>query len=355
MLNKSQKEGLIKIGAGLEQMAEGIRLVIQEEGNETPVRSAKSPLVKEGAKEPVEDVEVKEGVPEKLYSESELKGKSFNDLKTLAKEKGISAKGTKAELIERLTEVVPENIEEGTDEPEVVEEPKKPVASSKKPTRKAKKEADKPVTVEGVSEEEAERIESIRGELAEFSIEELAEALQSCEITATGNKEALVDKAVEAVLSGVLKFEDDEEDTPDESDKEGDTEVVESDVELDEEMQSIINACTTEERKIVISDFLHESLTEFSSGELKREDMLAWYESKNYDSGDLANLETDELFSDYIQSYVKYIDNDGNLVETDSEPYEVNGETFCCGEQLKYVKEKDEYICEVCGETYEAS
>ena len=47
------------------------------------------------------------------------------------------------------------------------------------------------------------------------------------------------------------------------------------------------------------------------------------------------------------------IDDEGNTNEP-GEPYEINEENYCCGHALKYDKNGKVFICEVCGNKYEA-
>ena len=63
--------------------------------------------------------------------------------------------------------------------------------------------------------------------------------------------------------------------------------------------------------------------------------------------------EEEELLALYIEKKKHFIDDDGEEAEP-GEPYEVGGSNFCCGHELKYSKKTNRYICETCGEEYEA-
>ena len=58
----------------------------------------------------------------------------------------------------------------------------------------------------------------------------------------------------------------------------------------------------------------------------------------------------------YTGSYVDattFVDEEGNIA-LPNEPYEIGENNFCCGHELKYDKKSKMYICEVCGQEYEA-
>lgn len=59
-----------------------------------------------------------------------------------------------------------------------------------------------------------------------------------------------------------------------------------------------------------------------------------------------------ELVDFYIDCKAMFIDDDGDAIETES-PYELNGMPACCGKLLDKNEDGD-YVCQVCGNVYEA-
>ena len=107
---------------GLELISEGINLIL-EGANETVTKIA------EDVKKSVEKT-TKESAPatSREITEEELEGMSYNDLKKLAAELGISPKGNRKELVARLLDSsneVSEDTEEEEEKPTNKTAPKK--------------------------------------------------------------------------------------------------------------------------------------------------------------------------------------------------------------------------------------
>ena len=86
------------------------------------------------------------------YTEEDLKDMSYNDLKKLCKELGIPAIGSRAEIVDKIVNGEPEEIEDDTEE----EAPKTKGRTA--PAKSAKKSAPAEEELEEEEEDEAEEI-----------------------------------------------------------------------------------------------------------------------------------------------------------------------------------------------------
>lgn len=149
----------------------------------------------------------------------DLNSKTLKELKELAKEYGVSTKGSKSAIIGRILEAQ-ENVEEVE---EAVEET-----------------VDTNLTEEEVEEfeeatETVEEDNSLEAQLNEMTVEELADILAEVGISTKGKKQSLVAKVLKAIEEGKIELEL-------ESAEEEDEEVVEDTVE-----EEVVEEETTEE------------------------------------------------------------------------------------------------------------
>lgn len=290
-----------------------------------------------------------------------LDGMTYNNLKKLAKERGVSAVGNRDDITARLLNKDTEaEVEETTEEPE-----------SKKIIKFNKEEA----------EAEAEDIDSndeiyvkVEKAVEGMSNEEIADVLAECGISAKGKRQALIDKVVVAVKDGIIDLDDDDESDTEEAedDTKYDGEVPEEldeyddldDYDYDEEeaketssedeedrTNDTTNPDMTAARKKAIIAKDEEIRDNIESGELSRDDLVEFLQNF-YDTDDeMSDVDDDELIDTYIDAVCRLIDDEGNLVE--GEAYSLNGEPACCGRVLKFVEETNSFVCEACGSEYE--
>lgn len=176
----------------------------------------------------------------------DLNSKTLKELKELAKEYGVSTKGSKSAIIGRILEAQ-ENVEEVE---EAVEET-----------------VDTNLTEEEVEEfEEAtetlEEDNSLEAQLNEMTVEELADILAEVGISTKGKKQSLVAKVLKAIEEGKIELDvesDDEEEVvedtvEDEVVEEATEETVEEDDEEGIDLDEILEELGTKELKTIAKD-----------------------------------------------------------------------------------------------------
>ena len=112
----------------------------------------------------------------------------------------------------------------------------------------------------------------------------------------------------------------------------------------------------TDERREAVEAKMDEIITEYSDGTLTSDDISSYIEDNaTQEEIDLLgdDYTDDDLLMLYMELNKRNIDNDGEEHEP-SEPYEVGDANFCCGHELKYENNTKKFICEHCGEEYEA-
>ena len=112
----------------------------------------------------------------------------------------------------------------------------------------------------------------------------------------------------------------------------------------------------TKARAKAVKSLIGGVIEQIESEQIGEDDILAYLEDNCTDEEkDLLGDEyTDnELIKFYIEMLKRTVDDEGETHEQ-SDPYELNGEDVCCGHTLSYSKKTKKYICEICGEEYEA-
>ena len=112
----------------------------------------------------------------------------------------------------------------------------------------------------------------------------------------------------------------------------------------------------TDERREAVEAKMDEIITEYSDGSLTSDDISSYIEDNaTQEEIDLLgdDYTDDDLLMLYMELNQRNIDNDGEEHEP-SDPYEVGDTNFCCGHELKYEENTKKFICEHCGEEYEA-
>lgn len=408
-----KRENYLNILKGLDLIREA---VISE--METEVVSVET--VKNKIEEVKNDVETTPEVEEEVVevetnTEAEdLNSKTLKELKDLAKELGVSTKGSKSTIIGRILEAQ-DNVEE------VVEEPEENI----------------------LTEEEVEEFEEatetgednpLEAQLNEMSVEELADILAEVGISTKGKKQSLIAKVLKAVEEGKIELADEEDADEEEEVVEETVEEVEEPVtdtieetEDDEEgieLEEILDSLGTKELKdlakelgikVVLKDkkaSLIEKITNFEddnklmevliekdiivatdeeeveedvdteeefvvegsdvrieavenkfadlmehieNGEIEMSEVKEFLEEYYADNkSELKKIEAmteEDLANKYCWIQANLIDDEGQEVDFE-EPYMVGDKPYCCGIPMKQLNETT-YVCEIDGEEVE--
>lgn len=408
-----KRENYLNILKGLDLIREA---VISE--METEVVSVET--IKNKIEEVKNDVETtpeveEEAVEVETNTEAEdLNSKTLKELKDLAKELGVSTKGSKSTIIGRILEAQ-DNVEE------VVEETKENI----------------------LTEEEVEEFEEatetgeenpLEAQLNEMSVEELADILAEVGISTKGKKQSLIAKVLKAVEEGKIELADEEDADEEEEVVEETVEEVEEPVndtieetEDDEEgieLEEILDSLGTKELKdlakelgikVVLKDkkaSLIEKITNFEddnklmevliekdiivatdeeeveedvdteeefvvegsdvrieavenkfadlmehieNGEIEMSEVKEFLEEYYADNkSELKKIEAmteEDLANKYCWIQANLIDDEGQEVDFE-EPYMVGDKPYCCGIPMKQLNETT-YVCEIDGEEVE--
>lgn len=404
-----KRENYLNILKGLDLIREA---VISE--METEVVSVET--VKNKIEEVKNDVETTPEVEEEAVVEVEtnteaedLNSKTLKELKDLAKELGVSTKGSKSTIIGRILEAQ-DNVEE------VVEETKENI----------------------LTEEEVEEFEEatetgeenpLEAQLNEMSVEELADILAEVGISTKGKKQSLIAKVLKAVEEGKIELADEEEEVVEETVEEVEEPVTDTieETEDDEEgidLEEILDSLGTKELKdlakelgikVVLKDkkaSLIEKITNFEdddklmevliekgiieatdeeeveedvdteeefvvegsdvrieavenkfadlmehieNGEIEMSEVKEFLEEYYADNkSELKKIEAmteEDLANKYCWIQANLIDDEGQEVDFE-EPYMVGDKPYCCGIPMKQLNETT-YVCEIDGEEVE--
>ena len=320
----------------LKMICTGVEALIAIEEGSAPIVSAPAPSEKKDDVPVVEKEEVPavETVPTEEVasyapmSEETLKGMGYADLKALAKNVGVSAKGTKSQLLKVLIEYF-----KNTDEETPAEAP-------------ADEEAPQEETPAVEAEEEVAEGEDTRAvvlrmiEENEMSDDDIREVLKDAGLSDKGKHEALIDKLVSAIDDGIIQLEDEEDDEP--------APVEPAEVEAEEEEESNEPAITPERAK-GIEKLMEEVDEQFKDGSLTAGDIREFLDQ----FGDVTipkKVSADKLLELYKENVSMLVDDEGNVCEEGA--YFINNVPYCCGRPLN-VADDNTATCSVCGETYE--
>lgn len=349
----------VEIIKGVDMVVEGLNFIkraliddsIDPSADISPKKSVEEPLTTKKEMKELEGSKCE-------FDVEQLKSMGYNDFKKFAASLGVKCTGTRDEIMERILSL-DVNIKDG----EVVvdtkpKEDEKPSKSDKSTGSKklGAKKADEPTRDE--FDEQAERVAE------DTDIEDIIEALADVDIKAT--KKNAVAKLAEALREGLIALEDEEED-----EEENEVEEVETEAETEEDEDDITPTSyfpeydpegyndpkgMTDERADAIEGKLEELLLNYSEGDLTDEEITSYLEDNASESeidllgDDYTEYDTLKLYLELIK---RTIDNDGEEHEP-GEAYEVNDKDVCCGHELKYVKRTKKYVCEHCGNEYEA-
>lgn len=357
-----------------QELIEALKMLV-DALEESGVHSENVEAKEEPKAEPKEEPKKaeKKSVANAEFNGEDLQQMKYADLKKLASDLGVSAKGKRDEIIARiLAEEIEVSVEENepeTEESNVVYFPKK--------------------------KEEVDYLALAKEATDGMSLDEIREVLEDLELDSEGKKKDLIDRIAKAMEEGIIEIEDeddeevgdddtdevdeeedeeeseddDEEDEDDEDDSDDEDDEDEDDDEDDEEIDENSyfeefddgandpEDVDSEERakamvklqKEIIADYENEALQDKDIDEFLKKALT----EDEYE--DLEDADEMDKFMAYCEFMKRMIDDDGERIPM-GEPYEitVDGDVYdyCCGHELE---ETDEgYVCEVCGATYEA-
>lgn len=247
-----------------------------------------------------------------------LAEKDLEDLATICADNGISSKGKKQALIDRIVEAVENGDLEESD-----------------------LDLDGEGSEEGEEgEEEGASVEEIVDELELADLKLVAKEL-GITVTKTSKAPALKkailaedeDAIIEALEANGLAGEAEEGDEEaDEQDVEVSDDVLEAEAKLEKDLRAKIKAGKIKEPA------MKKFLQEYYDGD----------PDCKYCNGECSKEERIEC---YIKIQKRFIDDECETHEA-SDPYTRGEEEFCCGKKLVAGKKKGTFVCEVCGEEY---
>ena len=399
----------------VEEVSEGKFTIVESKHLENAITPKEVVEVEEPEEKAVEEVveptpvePLPQGYEEAVAKKAdELKDKTVAELRTIAKELGLSVRGSKSAIIGRIVEVTVEPVEEPVEEePEIIED----VVEETEDVEDAE--------VEEEDEEPADENEELQAKLEQLDVEDLADLCNELEIPAKGKKQGLIARLMKAHMDGEvdlsdLEFEEAEEEEDVDEDEGIDVkeilgeqplkvlkaiakecniklalkdkkdvvieklmgadedalanalveagiieldedEPVDDEVEETEELEGTAFE-GSEERQEKCIEIFNETAEAIDTGDIEESDIREFFEDRfkgnkselkkieNMDFGALANM--------YCVIVANLVDDDGEEVELE-EPYMVGDTPYCCGAPMKKLDETT-YLCEIDGEEVE--
>lgn len=391
-MNKDVRKALELI---VSELSNG-ELVLTDAVKEAKDEVAEKRASKKGKKvEPKEEVKEDDTVETAEYSMEELKAMTQAELKALAKELGVSVRGSKSAILGRILE----KLEVDEDE----------------------EEAEEPVTEEETAEEETEEVENddaIQEALEELELEDLADLCEQAELSTKGKKQALIARLMTAHNAGEIDLTDffEEEDITDEVDEEIEEDAVDE-IQLEEilEAQDLktikaiakklkIKVALKDKKPAIIEkignynadDVMEvlnemglveptddeeeasegvempkfegskkrikaceacwkETMSDLEKGDIDEDDIREFFEDRfsgnKSELKKIAKRDWEDLAIEFAEIIANMFDDDGDDVEM-QEPYMVDETPYCCGVPMKKVDDTH-FICEIDGEEVE--
>lgn len=309
---------------------------VTAETTETPVTTTKSRKERE-ASETIPDAT--EGL-----TQEQLDGLSYNNLKRLAKEMGITATGSRDELTEKIL-----NFDGEVPNPDAEDEDEEPVETPTKSSKVTSKKSAPVVEDDDEDDEEEDPIVAQVNEAVEdMTDEEIMDILADVGVKAKGKRQALISAVIKAVHDGKIDLGDDEE-----SDEDEETTDEPEDESEEFDVNDTKNPDMTKERKAAIEAYESETRESFENGDLTRKELVEWLNEFHSTKDSMKKKSDDEILDEYIRCSCLLINDEGEMPEEEG-AYTVNGIPYCCGHELAYNEDNSTYICEVCGGEYEA-
>ena len=374
---------------------------------EEPEEKADEEVVEQTPVEPLP-----QGYEEAVVKKAEeLKDKTVAELRTIAKELGLSVRGSKSAIIGRIVEATVEQEEE-------VEPVEEPVEEEPEVTEEAVEETEDVEEVEEEDEEPADENEELQAKLEQLDVEDLADLCNELEIPAKGKKQGLIARLMKAHMDGEvdlsdLEFEEAEEEEDIDEDEGIDVkevleeqplkvlkaiakecniklalkdkkdvvveklmgadedalanalveagiieldedESVEDEVEETEELEGTAFE-GSEERQEKCIEIFNETAEAIEKGDIEESDIREFFEDRfkgnKSELKKVENMDFGALANMYCSIVANLVDDDGEEVELE-EPYMVGDTPYCCGVPMKKLDETT-YLCEIDGEEVE--
>ena len=389
-MNKDVRKALELIVSELSNVELVLTDVVKEAKDEVAEKRASK---KDKKVEPKEEVKEDDAVETAEYSMEELKAMTQAELKALAKELGVSVRGSKSAILGRILEKI--DVAEVEEEEEPVEEEEEPV------------------------EEEVENDEDpIQEALEELELEDLADLCEQAELSTKGKKQALIARLMTAHNAGEIDLTDffEEEDITDEVDEEIEEDAVDE-MQIEEilEAQDLktvkaiakklkIKVALKDKKPAIIEkigqynaeDVLEvlndmgliepaddeeeasegvempkfegskkrikaceacwkETMSDLETGDIDEDDIREFFEDRfsgnKSELKKIAKKDWEDLAIEFAEIIANMFDDDGDDVEM-QEPYMVDETPYCCGVPMKKVDDTH-FLCEVDGEEVE--
>lgn len=389
-MNKDLRKALELIVSELSNGELVLTDVVKEAKDEVAEKRASK---KDKKVEPKEEVKEDDTVETAEYSMEELKAMTQAELKALAKELGVSVRGSKSAILGRILEKL--DVAE-------VEEEEEPVA-------------EEPVT-------DTEEVESdddpIQEALEELELEDLADLCEQAELSTKGKKQALIARLMTAHNAGEIDLTDffEEEDITDEVDEEIEEDAVDE-MQIEEilEAQDLktikaiakklkikvalkdkkpaliekIGQYDAEDVLEVLNDMgliepaddeeeasegvempkfegskkrikaceacWKETMSDLEKGDIDEDDIREFFEDRfsgnKSELKKIAKKDWEDLAIEFAEIIANMFDDDGDDVEM-QEPYMVDETPYCCGVPMKKVDDTH-FLCEIDGEEVE--
>ena len=407
-------ESIVKIlQIVLEDVTEGKYSIVESKHLENAITPKEVVEVEEPEEKAVEEVveqtpvePLPQGYEEAVAKKAEeLKDKTVAELRTIAKELGLSVRGSKSAIIGRIVEATVEQEEE-------VEPVEEPVEEEPEVT-------EEDVEVEEEDEEPADENEELQAKLEQLDVEDLADLCNELEIPAKGKKQGLIARLMKAHMDGEvdlsdLEFEEAEEEEDVDEDEgidvkevlgeqplkvlkaiakecniklalkdkkdvvieklmgadedalanalveagiielEEEPEPVDDEVEETEELEGTAFE-GSEERQEKCIEIFNETAEAIENGDIEESDIREFFEDRfkgnKSELKKIENMEFGYLANMYCSIVANLVDDDGEEVELE-EPYMVGDTPYCCGVPMKKLDETT-YVCEIDGEEVE--
>ena len=389
-MNKDVRKALELIVSELSNGELVLTDVVKEAKDEVAEKRASK---KDKKVEPKEEVKEDDTVETAEYSMEELKAMTQAELKALAKELGVSVRGSKSAILGRILEKI--DVAEVEEEEEPVEE------------------AEEPVTEEVENDEDP-----IQEALEELELEDLADLCEQAELSTKGKKQALIARLMTAHNAGEIDLTDffEEEDITDEVDEEIEEDAVDE-IQLEEilEAQDLktikavakklkIKVALKDKKPAIIEkigqynaeDVLEvlndmglieptddeeeasegvempkfegskkrikaceacwkETMSDLETGDIDEDDIREFFEDRfsgnKSELKKIAKKDWEDLAIEFAEIIANMFDDDGDDVEM-QEPYMVGETPYCCGVPMKKVDDTH-FLCEIDGEEVE--
>lgn len=393
-MNKDLRKALELIVSELSNGELVLTDVVKEAKDEVAEKRASK---KDTKVEPKEEVKEDDAVETAEYSMEELKAMTQAELKALAKELGVSVRGSKSAILGRILEKI--------DVAEVEEEEEEPVTEA---------ETEEPATEEVESDDDP-----IQEALEELELEDLADLCEQAELSTKGKKQALIARLMTAHNAGEIDLTDffEEEDITEEVDEEIEEDAVdemqieeileaqdlktvkaiakklkikvalkdkkpaiiekigqynvEDVIEVLNDMGLIESADDDEEEEsegVKMPKFegskkrikaceacWKETMTDLENGDIDEDDIREFFEDRfsgnKSELKKIAKKDWEDLAIEFAEIIANMFDDDGDDVEM-QEPYMVEETPYCCGVPMKKVDDTH-FLCEIDGEEVE--